>query len=49
VFTVKSGSTFTLLMKNVPDPAKLALNFKVLNAYVAPREYLTLQLRDVTP
>jgi 3',5'-nucleoside bisphosphate phosphatase len=49
VFTVKSGSTFTLLIKNVPDPARLALNFKVLNTYVAPREHLTLQLRDVTP
>ncbi len=47
VFTVKSGSTFTLLMKNVPDPAKLALNFKVLNTYVAPREHLVLELRNV--
>jgi hypothetical protein len=47
VFTVKSGSTFTLLMKNVPDPAKLALNFKVLNTYVAPREHLVVELRNV--
>jgi len=49
VFTVKAGSRFTLLMKNVPDPAKLALNFKVLNTYVAPREHLVLEVRDVTP
>lgn len=49
VFTVKSGSTFTLLIKNVPDPARLSLTFKVLNSYIAPREHLTLQLRDVSP
>lgn len=49
VFTVKSGSAFTLLIKNVPDPSKLSLTFKVLNTYVAPRQHLTLQLRDVTP
>lgn len=49
VFTVKSGSTFTLLVKNVPDPKKLNLTFKVLNTYVAPREHLTLTLLDGTP
>lgn len=49
VFTVKSGSTFTLLLKNVPNPSQLALNFKVLNTYVAPREHLVLQVRDMTP
>jgi len=49
VFTVKSGSTFTLLIKNVPDPKKLNLTFKVLNTYVAPREHLTLTLADKTP
>lgn len=49
VFTVKSGSTFTLLIKDVPDPARLSLTFKVLNSYIAPREHLTLQLRDVSP
>lgn len=49
VFTVKSGSTFTLLIKNVPDPARLSLTFKVLNSYIAPREHLTVQLRDVSP
>lgn len=49
VFTVKSGSTFTLLIKNVPDPARLSLNFRVLNSYIAPREHLVVQLRDVTP
>lgn len=49
VFTVKSGSTFTLLIRNVPDPKKLSLNFKVLNTYVAPREHLVLNLKDETP
>ena len=49
VFTVKSGSTFTLLIKNVQDPKKLSLTFKVLNTYVAPREHLTVTLKDGTP
>jgi hypothetical protein len=49
VFTVKAGSTFTLLIKNVPDPSKLSLTFKALNTYVAPREHLSVQLRDTTP
>lgn len=49
VFTVKSGSTFTLLIKNVPDPGKLNLTFKVLNTYVAPREHLVLTVKDATP
>lgn len=49
VFTVKAGSTFTLLIKNVPDPSKLSLTFKVLNTYIAPRQHLTVQLKDVTP
>ena len=49
VFTVKAGSTFTLLIKNVPDPSKLSLTFKALNTYTAPREHLSVQLRDMTP
>jgi 3',5'-nucleoside bisphosphate phosphatase len=49
VFTVKAGSSFTLLIKNVPDASKLSLAFKALNTYIAPREHLTLQLRDLTP
>ncbi len=49
VFTVKSGSTFTLLIKNVPDPKKLSLTFKVLNTYIAPREHLVLTVKDATP
>ena len=49
VFTVKAGSTFTLLIKNVPDPKKLSLTFKVLNTYVAPREHLTVTLKDGMP
>lgn len=49
VFTVKAGSSFTLLIKNVPDVSKLSLTFKALNTYIAPREHLTVQLRDVTP
>lgn len=49
VFTVKAGSTFTLLIRNVPDPKKLSLTFKVLNTYIAPREHLTLTVRDTTP
>jgi hypothetical protein len=49
VFTVKSGSSFTLLIKDVPDPAKLSLTFKVLNTYVSPREHLTVKLIDRTP
>ena len=49
VFTVKSGSTFTLLIKNVPDPKKLSLTFKVLNTYIAPREHLVLTVKDETP
>jgi hypothetical protein len=44
-----SPSTFTLLIKNVPDASKLSLTFKALNTYIAPREHLTLQLRDTTP
>ena len=48
-FTVKAGSAFTLLIKNVPDPSRLSLTFRVLNTYIAPREHLTVQLRDVTP
>ena len=49
VFTVKAGSSFTLLIKNVPDVSKLSLTFKALNTYIAPREHLTVQLRGVTP
>jgi hypothetical protein len=49
VFTVKAGSTFTLVIKNVPDPSNLSLTFKALNTYIAPREHLTVQLRDMTP
>jgi hypothetical protein len=49
VFTVKAGSTFTLLVKDVPDVSKLALSFKALNTYIAPREHLTVELRDATP
>jgi 3',5'-nucleoside bisphosphate phosphatase len=49
VFTVKAGSTFTLLIKNVPDASKLSLTFKALNTYIAPREHLSVQLRDMTP
>lgn len=49
VFTVKSGATFTLLIRNVPDPKKLSLTFRVLNTYVAPREHLTLTVKDTTP
>ena len=49
VFTVKAGSTFTLLIKNVPDPSRLSLTFKALNTYTAPREHLSVQLRDMTP
>jgi hypothetical protein len=49
VFIVRSGVTQSLLIKNVDDPAKLSLTFKVLNAYTGPREHLTLQLRDRTP
>jgi hypothetical protein len=46
VFTVRAGSTFTLLVKNVPDPSQLRLTFKLLNTYVAPREHLQLTLED---
>lgn len=46
VFTVKAGSTFALLLTNVPDPSKLSLTFKVLNTYIAPRQHLQLTLRD---
>lgn len=49
VFIVRSGVTQSLLIKDVDDPAKLSLTFKVLNAYTGPREHLTLQLRDRTP
>lgn len=49
VFTVRAGSTFTLLIKNVPDASKLSLTFNALNTYIAPREHLTVQLRDLTP
>ena len=49
VFTVKSGASFTLLIKDVPDASKLSLTFKVLNTYIAPRQHLTVQLRDKTP
>lgn len=49
VFTVKSGSRFTLLIKNVSDPSNLSLNFRVLNTYIAPREHLVLRVRDETP
>ena len=47
VFTVKAGSTFTLLVKNVPDASKLNLTFKALNTYVAPREHLSVNLKPV--
>jgi 3',5'-nucleoside bisphosphate phosphatase len=46
VFTVKAGSTFTLIVKNVADPSKLGLTFKALNTYIAPREHLQLTLTD---
>jgi len=49
VFIVRSGATQSLLIKDVADPAKLSLTFRVLNAYTGPREHLTLQLRDRTP
>ncbi len=49
VFTVKSGSSFTLLIKDVADPSKLSLTFKVLNTYIAPREHLSVKLEDRTP
>ncbi len=49
VFTVRAGSSFTLLIKNVPDASKLSLTFRAMNTYIAPREHLTVQLRDLTP
>jgi hypothetical protein len=49
VITVKAGSSFTILVKNVPDPSRLSLTFKALNTYIAPREHLIVQLRDQTP
>jgi len=48
VFTVKPGSKFTLLVKNVPDASKLNLTLKLLNTYTAPREHLSVTLRDST-
>lgn len=49
VFTVKAGSTFTLIVKDVPDASKLGLTFDVLNTYIAPRQHLQLTFRDSTP
>ncbi|MEZ5939211.1 MAG: Sb-PDE family phosphodiesterase [Hyphomonadaceae bacterium] len=49
VFTVKAHSSFTVLVKNVPDISKLNLTVEALNTYVAPREHLTLTLVDPTP
>ena len=49
VFIVRSGVTQGLPIKDVDDPAKLSLTFKVLNAYTVPCGHLTLQLRDRTP
>jgi hypothetical protein len=46
VFTVRAGSTFTLLVKNVPDPSNLRLTFKLLNTWVAPREHLQVTFED---
>ena len=46
VFTVRAGSAFTLLMKNAPDPVNFSITFRALNTYIAPREHLTVQLRD---
>jgi hypothetical protein len=46
VFTVKAGSTFTVIVKNVPDPRRLSLTFKALNTYIAPREHLQLTFVD---
>jgi 3',5'-nucleoside bisphosphate phosphatase len=48
VFTVKPGSKFTLLVKNVTDASKLNLTLKLLNTYTAPREHLAVTLRDST-
>src|SRR5262249_6198326 len=49
VFTVKAGSTFTLFVPNSPDAANLGLNLRVLNTYIAPKEHLTVLLRDAVP
>lgn len=46
VFTVKAGSSFTVVVKDVPDASKLGLTFRVLNTYVAPREHLSVALTD---
>jgi 3',5'-nucleoside bisphosphate phosphatase len=44
VFTVKANSEFTVVIKNVPDRAKLGLTYKALNTYIGPREHLTVRL-----
>jgi 3',5'-nucleoside bisphosphate phosphatase len=46
VFTVKAHSRFDVRVTKVADPAKLSLTFRVMNTYTAPRQHLTLSLRD---
>ncbi len=47
LITVKAGSKFTMLVKNVADPSKLTLTFKALNTYTAPREHLSVTMKPV--
>lgn len=46
VFTVKAGSTFTLIVKDVADASSLNLTFNILNTYIAPRQHLQITLAD---
>jgi hypothetical protein len=44
VFTVKANSSFTVIIKNVPDRSKLNLTYRALNTYIGPREHLQVRL-----
>jgi 3',5'-nucleoside bisphosphate phosphatase len=44
VLKVRANSSFTVMVKNVPDRARLGLSFRVLNTWTAPRQHLDLRL-----
>ncbi len=44
VFTIKAHSSFTVMVPNVQDRAKLKLTLKVMNTWIAPKEHLSIEV-----
>lgn len=49
LFRVPAHDTVSLKVRDTPDLAALSLTFRVLNAFIGPRESLRVTLRDETP